>query len=175
MNVTLLMVSSANGKITRGSEHDVTQWTSVEDQQLFVNERRKHDVIVMGSHTYENNISRIDLNIQVPRYILTANPEAFIRNRIPDLLEFSAETPENLLKQLHTKGYTKILLVGGAEITSSFLKAGLVDELHLTIEPTLFGSGKNILADLSLCVSMKLLKISKLNTNGTLQLQYKIL
>ena len=69
-------------------------------------------------------------------------------------------------------GYKKILLVGGATINGLFLKENLVDELYLTIEPKIFGSGKNIIEGQLLDSKLKLLNIQKINKEGTLLLKY---
>ena len=71
-------------------------------------------------------------------------------------------------------GYKKILLVGGATINGLFLKQNLVDELFLTIEPKIFGYGKNIVEGNLLNTSLQLISIKKINKFGTLLLKYKI-
>jgi dihydrofolate reductase len=89
-------------------------------------------------------------------------------------LEFSNETPEKLIERLSTLGYKKALLVGGSIINGLFLKNNLVDELYLTIEPKIFGKGKNIVEEQSLDKSLQLINVKKLNKTGTLLLKYKI-
>jgi dihydrofolate reductase len=174
MKVTLVMVSSINGKITHGSDPDVTQWTSIEDQTLFATMKQDYTVILMGSHTYEENIKRIQLSKDILRIVLTKNAEAFKHETVPGSLEFSDELPEQLINRLTSLGYKKVLLAGGAEISASFLKAKLVNELHLTIEPVLFGMGKNFLSELDLDVKLKLVEVKKLNSSGTLHCIYNI-
>jgi dihydrofolate reductase len=70
--------------------------------------------------------------------------------------------------------YKKILLVGGATINGLFLKDKLVDEFYLTIEPRLFGTGKNIIEKQILNTKMTLMNVKKINNAGTLLLKYKI-
>ncbi|MFA6081553.1 MAG: dihydrofolate reductase family protein [Patescibacteria group bacterium] len=89
-------------------------------------------------------------------------------------MEFSNETPEKLIERLSTLGYKKALLVGGSIINGLFLKNNLVDELYLTIEPKIFGKGKNIVEEQSLDKSLQLINVKKLNKTGTLLLKYKI-
>lgn len=174
MNITLVMVSSVNGKITHGFDPDVTHWTSKEDQDLFASIKNQHHLIVMGSHTYEKNLQRIHATPGILRIILTKNPSAFSRNTIPEQLEFSDEAPMQLVKRLEKEGYTSMLLAGGSEVNSAFLKENLVDEVSITIEPKLFGTGKNLIADCDISVDMKLSHINQLNNTGTLHLLYKI-
>jgi dihydrofolate reductase len=41
-------------------------------------------------------------------------------------------------------------LGGGAATIREYLRAGLVDELHLAVSPILLGSGEHLLADIDL-------------------------
>jgi dihydrofolate reductase len=66
------------------------------------------------------------------------------------------------------------LLVGGATINGLFLKHNLVDELFLTIEPKIFGSGKNMTEGKLLNSKLQLKSVKKINKIGTLLLKYKI-
>ena len=68
-----------------------------------------------------------------------------------------------------------MLLVGGGIINSLFLKAGLIDELRITIEPVLFGEGKELLDKFTSHVRLKLLSVDMLNNSGTQHNIYKIL
>ena len=47
-----------------------------------------------------------------------------------------------LLAQLRARGYHRVLVEGGGVTVSSFLRAGLVDRLHLAIAPVLIGDGR---------------------------------
>jgi len=72
-------------------------------------------------------------------------------------------------------GITKILLGGGTKINSEFLKAGLVDEIHLTIEPKIFGAGQKFVDHYNLDINLELIECTKMNEKGTLLLKYKII
>jgi dihydrofolate reductase len=175
MNVILIMVSSINGKITDGANPDVTTWTSTEDQALFTRMKQKFPVIVMGRGTYEVNSEHIHLSKNILRIVLTKNSKKFKSVSVPGSLEFSSETPKALIKRLTTQGYKNVLLVGGGHANSSFFKEGLINELHLTIEPIVFGTGKNLLSDMPISKHMILKRIKKLNQAGTLHLVYKVI
>lgn len=172
--ITMVMVTSANGKITFGNDPDIYKWTSLEDSQMFFNMVKKADMVIMGSLTYQSIRSKINPNIGPFRLILTHHPKKYINNSIPHRLEFTANSPQQIYDQYRSK-YKSILLLGGGEINSLFLKSKLVDELYLTIEPLLFGSGKNLIGKSDLKINCNLLKIKKLNKKGTLLLVYKLL
>ena len=68
-----------------------------------------------------------------------------------------------------------MLIAGGAQLATSFLTAGLVDELWLTIEPKIFGQGNSIVIAEKLDIQLKLLNCEKLNEAGTLLTKYAVL
>jgi len=175
MKVTMAMLATVDGRTTKGNESNIYTWTSPEDQKYFFSLINEHNVIVMGGKTYEAVHSRIKLEEKKLRIILTRRPEKYNSQTVEGQLEFSGETPRQLVKRLTSIGYKEILLVGGSIINGLFLKQNLVDELYLTIEPKLFGSGKNIIEGQLLNKSLRLISVKKLNKVGTLLLKYKII
>lgn len=169
------MVSSLNGKITRGDDPDVTHWTSKEDAALFASMKAQHNLIVMGSRTYEASQNRIKLKDGTLRIVLTKNPEQYEPHTVPGQLEFTNEHPKDLVNRLETQGFKNMLLVGGSEINTAFFKENLVDEIHLTIEPVLFGSGKPLVSQDQFETKLTLVDSRKLNDRGTLHVVYEIL
>ena len=174
MKVIMVMVSSINGKITRGVESNIHSWTSKEDSELFFSLTEKHNLIVMGSQTYQAARDNIKLKKNKLRVILTKNPEKYFKDVVPGSLEFTNESPNQLINRLQGCGYKKMLLVGGGIINALFLKSSLIDELNLTIEPVVFGRGKLIVSEERLEIPLRLLSIRKLNKQGTLHLRYKV-
>jgi len=47
-----------------------------------------------------------------------------------------------LTRQLHARGYHRLLIEGGGVTVSSFLQAGLLDRLHIAVAPVLIGEGR---------------------------------
>jgi dihydrofolate reductase len=175
MNVTLIMVSSVNGKITNGEDPDVTHWTSREDAELFSELKQKQNLIVMGSSTYEAGKNRLQLSNNTLRVVITRSPDKYQADIVPGQLEFTDESPPELIKRLSAKGYTEMLLTGGATINSLFFKYNLINTIRLTIEPKLFPIGKNIIIQDQPQVNLRLVKMQKLNTRGALHLTYKVI
>lgn len=174
MKITLAAVTSINGKLTRGDDADIYKWTSKEDAKLFFETIEKHNLIVMGSKTYNAARKIIKLKKDKLRIVLTRNPGKYKSETVTGSLEFSSESPKELVSRLEKKEYKEMLLIGGTEINTLFLKNSLVDELHLTIEPFVFGRGKSLVLEEDLSLSLKLIDIKKLNKKGTLCLKYKV-
>lgn len=174
MNVIMVMVMSVDGKITRWDDPDVYIWTSKEDQKHFFSLLEKSELVVMGSKTFEVARKKINLERKTFRTVLTRNPAKYKIYRVPGKLEFTSEKPKQLVKRLEKEGYKTMFLVGGPILNGSFLKENLVDELYLTVEPNLFGSGKSLIEGVKIETDLKLVSIKKLNKRGTLLLRYSI-
>ncbi len=175
MKITLVMVQSINGKITRGANHHIPAWTSSEDKEHFRNLVDSASLIIMGRHTYEAAKSSIKHKEGTLRVVVTTNSASFKDEVNPGTLEFTNEAPKILIERLEQAGRTEGLLVGGATLNSTFLSAELVDDLYLTIEPHIFGNGHPLIEKTNLDISLKLLESKKLNNQGTLLLHYQVI
>lgn len=172
MKVVLVLVSSVNGYLTKGVSRVVTEWSSKEDAALFARFLAKQKIIVMGSGTYEAAKKHLQIRPGQLRIVCTKNPKAYARDAIPGVLEFSSLTPVQLIKHCAAQGATQIALVGGASLNRSFFVANLVDELRLTIEPVLFGSGKPLVLPGKFNTEFVLVSKKQINKRGTLHLVY---
>lgn len=174
MKVILVVAMSLDGKITRGDENDISKWTSQEDKDFFYGMISKNNLIVMGSGTYEAVKKNLKLDGKKLRMVMTRHPEKYKNNFIKDQLEFSSDSPTQLIDSLAKRGFKQMLLLGGSKIYGLFLKEKLVNEIYLSIEPKIFGSGK-MLADFNeLNITLKLQSVKKLNEQGTLLLHYLV-
>jgi riboflavin biosynthesis pyrimidine reductase len=63
------------------------------------------------------------------------------RENIADSLEYMSSSPQEILADLARRGFTEVVIGGGAEIYSMFLREKLVTDLYLTVEPVVFGDG----------------------------------
>ena len=174
MHVSVVMVQSVDGNITNGTDANIYSWTSAEDSAFFFSQIEQNTLIIMGSRTYEMAKTKIQLKPDKLRVVLTRNPEKFADQVVAGSLEFSNETPQELLTQLEKRGFTKALVVGGSEVNGIFFSANLVNELIVTIEPILFGQGLHLTSKLSQKVPLKLRSITQLNSQGTLLFRYTV-
>lgn len=174
MKIILLVVSSINGKITRGNEPDIYKWTSSEDQDIYFGKITRAKLIVMGRKTYEQAKHLMKHNASRTRVVMTRNPRKYAGVAVPHVLEFTSDTPAKIVERFEKRGVREALVVGGQEINHAFLEAGLVSELYVTLEPHIFGTGKSMFQEKSLDVSVKLKKTEILNKKGTVLLMYKV-
>jgi dihydrofolate reductase len=168
MKVVLLMAMTVDGLIAKNADHPAN-WTSKADKKIFVEETKKAGVIIMGEKTY-NTIGRPlpgRLNI-----VLTRKPDK--NKNIPDSLEFTSEQPREILSRLeNTKRFDTVILGGGATANGMFLKDNLIDELLLTVEPKLFGSGLPLFRGVETDLDLKLTDVKKID-DDVIQLRYRL-
>jgi len=174
MKIIMVMVSSVNGKITNQNNPNIYSWTSKEDSEHFFSLINDNNLIVMGRKTFESAGDKIKLLPDKLRIVLTHSPDKYNEKEVTGQLEFSNEKVKKLVSKLKGLGYKKMLIVGGAQINKLFLQAGLVNEIYLTLEPKLFGKGKELLEPFNLQQNLRLVSYDKLNHQGTLLLHYKL-
>ncbi len=179
MKIILIDVSSLDGKLTKWKGNDIYEWSSREDFIHFQKVKSENNLLVMGSGTFDKvkNIEGAGLKPEKERLrvILTSKPQQYQKYVIPGQMEFSDESPRQLIARLSERGYKQMLLVSGGKVATSFFKEQLVDELWLTIEPKIFGSGEPLVQEGAFDISLKLLSMEKLNSQGTLLLKYQVI
>jgi dihydrofolate reductase len=173
MKTILIFVTTLDGKITRWEDPKVRKWTSENDQEYFDAVWKNARVIIMGSTTYNSDPVKTD-----PAHlfiVLTSDPVNYHTKQVPGKLEFTDEPIHSLIERFRLAGEETVLVVGGAKTAASFLKERLIDELWLTIEPRLFGSGASLLPDEKLDIKLSLISCVKANEQGTLFTKYRVL
>lgn len=87
----------------------------------------------------------------VPVFVLTRHPRKAIQMQGNTTFHFVTEGIEEALRRARAAAGSKdIRLGGGVETVRQYLRAGLVDEMHLAISPVLLGSGEHLLSGLDL-------------------------
>lgn len=174
MKIILADVISVDGRTTKGTQPG-QGWASADDQQHIHALIQNSRVIVMGSNTYREAKPHQNLSPKTLRIVMTHEPEVFKDDVVIGQREFTSEPPKELVSRLEKEGYKELLLVSGEKLSAVFLIENLVNELWVTIEPLLFGSGKGITTALSKIVNLELLSSEKLNQQGTLLLKYRVM
>jgi len=167
------MAMSVNGMITK--DRDDTDWVSDIEWKNFSGMIRKNRNMIIGRRTYDimmqnNEFKRSNLD-EVETVVLTNN----VKFKIHDMKHVRlAQTPEDALEILKSRGFQTIMICGGGGANTSFIKKGLVDELYIDIEPYLIGKGIPLFRPEVFNVKLMLVETKKISKN-TLQLHYKII
>ena len=165
--VILMMAISLDGKIAKRATQ-LADWTSKADKKIFVEATKKAGVIIMGKTTYDTIGRPLPNRLNI---VLTSKPN--INQNISQQLEFTNLSPVELIKQLGERGYSQIILGGGATINGLFLKQNLIDEIWLTIEPKIFGEGLSLFSDADVDLDLELIEIRRLD-NNVIQVKYRV-
>lgn len=173
MKIILVFVTTLDGKITKWGLPDVRIWTSGEDQKYFSGLWKTNRLIVMGSKTFNVNPVKVSSGQHI--VVMTRFPEQYKNQEIPGSLEFVSQSPASLAERFAKEGYMQMMVAGGAHVATSFLKEQLIDEIWLTIEPKIFGTGGNFVIEESLDMDLQLLSYEKVNEQGTLITKYAVI
>ena len=167
MKCVLIAAITVNGEIAH-SANETVSWTSKEDKKFFTEETKRHGVVIMGKKTYDTIGKPLSGRLNV---VLTRSPEEY--ESIPGTLEFTNEPLPRLLQGLEERGFASVAVAGGASVYTQFVKEGLIDEMFITVEPRIFGSGIGIFSDFDIDKSLRLLSVTKLGEHGVL-LHYEV-
>jgi dihydrofolate reductase len=167
MNTKLVMVLTTDGAIGRDSKHTPMGWTSAEDKKLFQQLTKEAGVLIMGENTYQTIGSPLPGRLNI---VLTYEKH----EDQPGVLEYKQGDVKEILKELESRGFTQVIIAGGTFVNSLFLKENLIDEIQITIEPKIFGSGLRLFDKIEADVDLELVELKKLNEN-TINLRYRIL
>jgi len=160
-----MMAITVDGKIAK-DKTQFADWTSREDKKLFVEISKRCRVIMMGENTFKTFLTPLKDRLNV---VFTENTK-----QAPIVgVKFVSGEPENVLKELEGLGYQEVLLGGGSYLNSLFLEKNLINEIVLTIEPKIFGSGLSLF-NRDLEANLKLLEYKPLNED-TLMIRYRVL
>ncbi len=173
MKTILIFVTTLDGKITKWGNPDIRSWSSRDDQDYFDTIWSETRTIIMGAGTYDPDpVKPVRNHLYL---VLTRHPEKYKSKEVKNQLEFTDEQPEHLLERLGKQGEVTILVVGGPHVATLFLKAKLIDEIWLTLEPKIFGIGGNFVTEEKFDISLVLLNSEIINDQGTLINKYRVI
>lgn len=108
------------------------------------------DALVMGRNTFEV-VTGFDIAWPYSKPVIVMSKS--LTQQPVDLddaavVELTSLEPAELLAELESRGMTKVYVDGGAVVTS-FLRAGLLDELITTVIPVALGQGTKLFGELA--------------------------
>ncbi|MGB4968476.1 MAG: dihydrofolate reductase family protein [Saprospiraceae bacterium] len=169
-NVILYIASSLDGYIAT-SEGDLSFLSSVQDENedygysAFI---KTIDTVIMGRKTYDwvMNHAQEFPHLEKTVYIITRTARPAKGN-----IQFYTGELKHLIHELKSNPGKNIFIDGGAEIVNILLKDGLIDELIISVIPTLLGDGIKLFKTGCPRQILKLKKIERYPTE-LIQLHY---
>ncbi len=142
MELVGIAVMSLDGCLTR---HDRagTGFASKADHAFFRAALQTFDSTLVGRRTYEASRQGMLRAREAPRLqvVLTSTPARFEGDARPERLEFRAMGVGGAVAELTSRGRARCALLGGTRLYTEALERSLLDELWVTVEPIVFGSG----------------------------------
>ncbi len=173
MKVILVFVSTLDGKITKWGKSPVREWSSKEDQEYYKQIWNDAKLIVMGSSTFIQEKFPAKNNRLL--LVMTKHSFKYKQYEVQDQIIFTDAEPNKLVEEYQKKGFEKMVVIGGPHVATSFFEAQLIDELWLTLEPKIFGTGGNFVIEEKLDIDLKMISCDKVNKKGTMIVKYKVI
>ena len=130
------------------------------------------DSVFLGRKSYELTLAMGDAQMPgVPKFqdYVFSNTLTEVK---PGAILISGDI-ESAVKKIKEQEGKDIWLFGGASLTTSFMKLGLIDEFWLAVHPILLGAGKPLFQDIPERTVLKLMDTKTYNT-GLVSLVYHI-
>lgn len=167
--VTLYMAASLNGMVARKDGKE--DFLSDANWQTLVEQAEAAGAFVVGRRTLQSVADMDGVSfetIDAVRIVVSGDPGF----QAPDGWEV-ASSPRDALGKVQDADIEHVILAGGAELNSSFVEEGLLDEVILNIEPTVIGEGISIFSSRAFEVDLRLLRTERL-AGDIVQLRYAV-
>jgi len=159
------VAASIDGRISLSSKHP-PDWTSKEDWEFFQKSLSQIDAVVVGRHTYEAVAERLRKR---NTFVLSSRPKTLTHRGTVTFVNPAKVYLPKLLER-----YKSVAVLGGGTVYRFMLESKLLDEIFVTVEPLIFGRGKEMFAGGTRTTHVNLLSVKRLNRAGTLLLHYQI-
>lgn len=173
--VRMIVCMSLDGRVADGggsaNQLACGGWTSPEDKARFREDVGKADMLLIGRKTAQSMP-----NLKIPVVVVSRSLD--IIPQASGLVDVLRPDKDVIIKFLERHDGATVLLCGGVMTYDLMLRAGLVDEIVMTIEPVVLLSGPTLAACNGAVRGVplhefKLIGYGLLNQNGTLRAEYR--
>ncbi|MDN7240944.1 dihydrofolate reductase family protein [Planococcus sp. N028] len=173
------MVVSLDGFVNDQNGGIQKLYASYKPTEEILAERENVGAVVLGRNTFEMASNPDDYadnyEYQVPLFIMTHTPPAKHPKENDNLtFTFVTDGIESAISQAKKAAQEKDVVVLGANVSHQLLKAGLADELQITLAPILLGKGLRLFEHLE-DLEIQLEKLRTFETAQQVEIWYKII
>ena len=159
------VAASVDGRISL-AKRTLPDWTSKEDWRFFQNSLSRVDAVIVGRNTYQAAAGRLRTR---NTFVLSRRLKRVRRRGMVVFVNPASLDLAELLREFRT-----VAVLGGGTVYRFMLESGLLDEMFVTVEPFIFGRGKEMVIGGTRTTRLHLLSARRLNRAGTLLLHYRI-
>ena len=169
--ISLFIAMSLDGYIadSKGSVEWLQGQGDGEDIDTYSEFIKDIDTILMGWNTYHQIVTELSPDEWIYRdfisYVITHNERTS-----SEKIRFVNRDPVDLLKSLKKENGRNIWICGGANLVRQLVNQDFIDCYHITVVPTLLGSGVRLFENAKQEIKLKLLNIR--SYNGMTELNY---
>jgi dihydrofolate reductase len=131
--------------------------------------RKTYDVATGGAKAAKSKKKRSNPYGDIATYVFSRTLKPGRR----DGVEFVATDPGKFVAKLKKKKGKDIMVMGGGEIGTVLLEAGVVDEIGFNIHPVLLGSGVALFHKMSRQIDLELIECKQFK-NGCVYVLYRV-
>lgn len=131
------------------------------------------DTLVMGRHTFQQVLTFAEWPYGTLPVVVLSHRPLRIPEAVARTVSASQEAPDELVARLTARGARQLYIDGGQTI-QSFLAAGLIDALTVTVIPVLLGTGRPLFGALPHDVQLAHIT-TKVYEFGFVQHKYRVL
>ena len=172
----IMMAMSLDGFVAR-NDHTLdwlNKQPTADEDHAFNEFMDSVDVIVMGTGSLKTVLGFGEWPYTKPVIVLSRSMTHLdLPEHLQDKVEFTTENPQDLWETLHRRGHKHVYVDGGA-IIRSFLKAGFVQDMKITIVPILLGDGIRIFGETESDIDLELVSVTPF-PSGLVDLVYKVI
>lgn len=162
MKTFIIAALSADGYIAKNDHHPAF-WTGKDDKKRFAKLTKRANIVIMGSKTFATLPHPLEKRLNI----------VYSKSQIFEGAETTQKNPEELLRELETRGFKEAAICGGSHVYTMFMKARVINTLYITIEPIVFGVGIRLFNE-EMFYRLKLIE-SEEAENGALFLEYEVI
>ena len=146
-----------------------SDWVSPIDCDLFEKRMKEAGCVIVGRKSFDQYAGDLYPVKGIANIVLT-------HKQAPKTLQdgvFYCSSPLKAVACAAGLGCKTAILAGGAHANGAMLRAGLIDEIFLTVHPLILGSGMKLFEDAHMTAALKLLDTRKLG-EGLVELHYRV-
>jgi dihydrofolate reductase len=149
-------------------------WILMDDELMseFPRIYASFDTILMGRKTYDFALQQGQEQLDGMGMKTNVFSRTMKESSNADV-EIVSDNAGEVVRNLKSESGKDIWLFGGGILAASLLKERLVDEIRVTIQPVLLGSGIPLFPDIGIQINLQLLEC-KTYKNGTVGLNYQV-